>query len=297
MTEPEQERTEAAAGQPSGAPTPETEGRFQRTVVEARERKPEGARASIFEIDEVNVAYSGNPAVRDITFTIGMNEITALIGPSGCGKSTLLNILAGFETPTTGQVLMEGEPVRGPDPRRGVVFQQGALFTWMTVHDNVAFGPLAIGKSKAEADRIAAEFVAMVGLSAFAKRYPYELSGGMQQRVGIARGLVHDPELLLMDEPFAALDAMTRETMMDELQRIWMSTAKSVLFITHSIPEAVYLSDRIIVMGPRPGRVIETLTVDLPRPRGVETMAAPRFNALTTHLRNTFRALPQAATP
>ena len=194
-------------------------------------------------------------ALEPISLDIAENAFVCLVGPSGCGKSTLLNILAGFEKPTTGQALMDGTPVRGPDPRRGVVFQQGALFTWMSVKDNVAFGPLATGKSSAEAHRIAMQYLEMVGLTAFAKRYPYELSGGMQQRVGIARALANDPEILLMDEPFAALDAQTRELLQEEIKRIWQSTRKTVLWITHSIEEALFLATDIVVMSARPGRI------------------------------------------
>ena len=192
-------------------------------------------------------------ALEPIDLDIAENAFVCLVGPSGCGKSTLLNILAGFETPTSGEVLMDGVPVRGPDPRRGVVFQQGALFTWMSVRDNVAFGPLATGKSSAEAGRIADRYLDMVGLIGFAKRYPYELSGGMQQRVGIARALANDPEILLMDEPFAALDAQTRELLQEEIKRIWQETRKTVLWITHSIEEALFLATDIVVMSARPG--------------------------------------------
>lgn len=194
-------------------------------------------------------------ALEPISLDIAENAFVCLVGPSGCGKSTLLNILAGFEQPTSGQALMDGTPVRGPDPRRGVVFQQGALFTWMSVRDNVAFGPLATGKSSVEARRVADRYLEMVGLTAFAKRYPYELSGGMQQRVGIARALANDPEILLMDEPFAALDAQTRELLQEEIKRIWQSTRKTVLWITHSIEEALFLATDIVVMSARPGRV------------------------------------------
>lgn len=194
-------------------------------------------------------------ALEPVTLDIMSNAFVCLLGPSGCGKSTLLNILAGFESATSGEVLMDGERVRGPDPRRGVVFQQGALFTWMTVLDNVAFGPLALGKGKQEAHAIAHRFLDMVGLSAFAARYPYELSGGMQQRVGIARALANNPEILLMDEPFAALDAQTRDLLQEQIKRIWLETRKTVLWITHSIDEALYLATDIVVMTARPGRI------------------------------------------
>ena len=209
--------------------------------------------------DAVSKRFGNGPdavqALEPITLDIAQNAFVCLLGPSGCGKSTLLNILAGFESATTGEALMEGRPVHGPDPRRGVVFQQGALFTWMSVQDNVAFGPLATGKSRAEAMRIAARYLEMVGLTAFAKRYPYELSGGMQQRVGIARALANDPEILLMDEPFAALDAQTRELLQEEIKRIWQETRKTVLWITHSIEEALFLATDIVVMSARPGRI------------------------------------------
>ena len=194
-------------------------------------------------------------ALEPITLDIAEGAFTCLLGPSGCGKSTLLNIVAGFEKPTDGQVLMDGQPVRGPDPRRGVVFQQGALFTWMNVLDNVAFGPLATGKPAAEAKRIATQYLEMVGLEGFAKRYPYELSGGMQQRVGIARALANSPEILLMDEPFAALDAQTRELLQEEIKRIWHETRKTMLWITHSIDEALFLATDVVVMSARPGRI------------------------------------------
>ena len=209
--------------------------------------------------DNVTKRFGNGPdavqALEPIDLDIAENAFCCLVGPSGCGKSTLLNILAGFETPTTGRALMDGVPVRGPDPRRGVVFQQGALFTWMNVRDNIAFGPLATGRSSAEAGRIADRYLEMVGLSAFGRRYPYELSGGMQQRVGIARALANDPEILLMDEPFAALDAQTRELLQEEIKRIWQSTRKTVLWITHSIEEALFLATDIVVMSARPGRI------------------------------------------
>ncbi len=194
-------------------------------------------------------------ALEPIDLDIAPNAFVCLLGPSGCGKSTLLNILAGFEEATTGTVTMDGAPVRGPDARRGVVFQQGALFTWMNVLENVAFGPLACGKQRAEAEATAMRFLDMVGLSAFAKRYPYELSGGMQQRVGIARALANDPEILLMDEPFAALDAQTRELLQEQIKRIWIDTRKTILWITHSIEEALFLATDIVVMSARPGRI------------------------------------------
>jgi len=216
-------------------------------------------------------------ALEPLSLDIAQGEFTCLLGPSGCGKSTLLNILAGFEQPTTGRVLMDDQPVRGPDPRRGVVFQQGALFTWMNVHDNVAFGPLATGKPAAEASRIAARYLEMVGLTAFARRYPYELSGGMQQRVGIARALANDPEILLMDEPFAALDAQTRELLQEEIRRIWQDTRKTVLWITHSIDEALFLATHVVVMSARPGRIKAGFRPGFAQSADPAVVASPEF--------------------
>ncbi|MBS0449271.1 MAG: ABC transporter ATP-binding protein [Proteobacteria bacterium] len=216
-------------------------------------------------------------ALAPLTLDIAERAFVCLVGPSGCGKSTLLNILAGFEPPTTGRVLMDGQPVQGPDPRRGVVFQQGALFTWMNVRDNVAFGPLATGRSKTEAERIAARYLDMVGLASFAKRYPYELSGGMQQRVGIARALANDPEILLMDEPFAALDAQTRELLQEEIKRIWHETRKTVLWITHSIEEALFLATDVVVMSARPGTIKATLRPPFALQDDPALVASPEF--------------------
>ncbi|VTU37646.1 Taurine import ATP-binding protein TauB [Variovorax sp. PBL-H6] len=216
-------------------------------------------------------------ALEPISLDIAEGEFTCLLGPSGCGKSTLLNILAGFEQPTTGQALMDAMPVRGPDPRRGVVFQQGALFTWMSVRDNVAFGPLATGKSADEAARIAARYLEMVGLTGFARRYPYELSGGMQQRVGIARALANDPEILLMDEPFAALDAQTRELLQEEIRRIWHETRKTVLWITHSIDEALFLATHIVVMSARPGRIKASFRPPFAQSADPAVVTSPEF--------------------
>ncbi len=231
--------------------------------------------------DQVSKRFGSGPdsvlALEPISLDIAENAFVCLVGPSGCGKSTLLNILAGFETATTGQALMDGRPVRGPDAGRGVVFQQGALFTWMSVQDNVAFGPVATGKSPAEAARIAAHYLDMVGLSGFAKRYPYELSGGMQQRVGIARALANDPQILLMDEPFAALDAQTRELLQEEIKRIWQDTRKTVLWITHSIEEALFLATDVVVMTARPGRIKAQLRPQFAQSRDPAVVASADF--------------------
>jgi len=194
---------------------------------------------------------------------VGDGDFLCLVGPSGCGKSTLLNIVAGFEVPTAGEVRLDGRTVTRPGAERGVVFQQGALFTWMTVVENVAFGPRAQGRPAAEARDTAMGFLEMVGLTGFAKRYPYELSGGMQQRVGIARALANDPAVLLMDEPFAALDQQTRELLQEEIKGIWRRTRKTILWITHSIEEALFLATHLVVMTARPGRIKASYRVDL----------------------------------
>jgi ABC-type nitrate/sulfonate/bicarbonate transport system ATPase subunit len=217
-----------------------------------------GARAKLVVAGLSKRFGTGSAAVQalePIDLSIGSGEFVAIVGPSGCGKSTLLNIVAGFELPTTGSVTLDDKPITGPGRERGVVFQQGALFTWMSVLDNVAFGPLALGMAKAEARDLALRFIELVGLHGFAHRYPYQLSGGMQQRVGIARALANDPEVLLMDEPFAALDQQTRELLQEEIRGIWRRTQKTVLWITHSIEEALFLAGRIVVMSARPGRI------------------------------------------
>jgi ABC-type nitrate/sulfonate/bicarbonate transport system ATPase subunit len=196
------------------------------------------------------------PALVGLDLDIEPGEFVALVGPSGCGKTTLLGLLAGFLKPTRGTVDVGGEPVAGPAPERGVVFQQPNLYPWMSVRENVALGPRLRGASKAERHAQADRFLELVGLGEFAKAAPYELSGGMQQRCQIARVLANDPALMLLDEPFGALDALTRERLQDELRRVWRGTGKSALFITHSVEEAVYLGTRVLVMSPRPGRIV-----------------------------------------
>ena len=194
-------------------------------------------------------------ALLPIDLAIGAGEFVAIVGPSGCGKSTLLNIVAGFETPTTGRALVDGATITAPGPDRGVVFQQGALFTWMSVLDNVAFGPRALGRSVTEARAIAERHIDLVGLRGFERHFPYQLSGGMQQRVGIARALANEPAILLMDEPFAALDQQTRELLQEEIRAIWRQTGKTILWITHSIEEALFIATHVVVMTARPGRI------------------------------------------
>jgi NitT/TauT family transport system ATP-binding protein len=212
-------------------------------------------------------------ALADINLTIGDNEFVSLLGPSGCGKSTLLRIIAGLQPASEGRVEIAGAPVSAPGPERAVVFQDYALFPWMTVEDNVAFGLEARGFSPAERLHIAGRLLGVVGLSEFAKKFPHHLSGGMKQRVSIARALAVDPQLLLMDEPFGALDAQTRSLMQDELLRIWRLYRKTVVFVTHSIEESIYLSDRVVVMTARPGRIKAIVDVKAARPRDLTSPA------------------------
>jgi NitT/TauT family transport system ATP-binding protein len=192
-------------------------------------------------------------------------EFVSVVGPSGCGKTTILNMIAGFLPHTGGRILVDGTPVVGPGPDRGVVFQSFALFPWKTVLDNVGFGPKMRGVARAERDRIAHEYLALAGLAHAADRYPAELSGGMQQRVGVVRALANEPDVLLMDEPFASVDAQTRLMLQEELTRIWQQRRTTVLFITHDVPEAVFLANRVIVLSQ--GRVLDDVPVPLPHPR------------------------------
>jgi NitT/TauT family transport system ATP-binding protein len=220
-------------------------------------------------------------ALSDVSLDIKPGRFVVLVGPSGCGKSTLLMMLAGLLQPTSGTILINGAPIEKPDPDRvGVVFQEASLFPWLTAEENVEF-PLALRSvAKAERRAKAEDALKLVGLDGFGKRHPHELSGGMKQRVSIARGLVQDPPVLLMDEPFAALDEQTRMTMGDELLRIWAATGKTVVFVTHSLTEAVYLADEVAVMSARPGRIIDHLQVQLARPRTYEMLSGDAFGTL-----------------
>ncbi|MQY12828.1 Taurine import ATP-binding protein TauB [Streptomyces sp. RB5] len=219
-------------------------------------------------------------ALQGVDLEIPAGEFAVVVGPSGCGKSTLLDLLAGLSTPTTGRVLLDGAPVTGPGPDRGIVFQQYALLPWRTARGNVEFGLEATGIPRRERAERAREFLALVGLSGFEDRHPHELSGGMRQRVAIARSLAYDPDVLLMDEPFAALDAQTRESLQDELLRIWRRTGKTVVFITHSIEEAVFLGGRVAVLTSRPGRLKAVVPIDLgARHDGGDVRSSPEFAA------------------
>jgi NitT/TauT family transport system ATP-binding protein len=209
----------------------------------------------------------GAPALGDIDLDVAEREFLCLLGPSGCGKSTLLNIVAGFLAPTTGRVLVDGMPVTGPGADRGVVFQEYVLFPWLTVAGNVEFGLTLQGVPAEERQRVVTRYLDLVGLRAHAAKYPVQLSGGMKQRVAIARALANNPSIILMDEPFGALDAQTREVLQDELSRIQRVEHKTVIFVTHSIREAVYLADRVVVMTSAPGRIKQVFDVKLPEVR------------------------------
>ncbi|MFC4776831.1 ABC transporter ATP-binding protein [Paenibacillus sp. GCM10023252] len=220
-------------------------------------------------------------ALKDITFDVNTGEFVVIVGPSGCGKSTLLDLLAGLTKPTSGQILIDGKQIAGPALDRGIVFQQYALFPWKTAKGNIEFGLEAKGITGKEKVDKAREYLALVGLSGFEDRYPHELSGGMKQRVAIARSLAYDPDVLLMDEPFAALDAQTRETLQGELVRIWEQTKKTIVFITHGIDEAIYLGQRVAVMTSKPGRIKQI--IDIPpnlRGAGESLRAEPEFGRI-----------------
>jgi sulfonate transport system ATP-binding protein len=206
-------------------------------------------------------------AIRDINLTIRQEEFICILGPSGCGKTTLLRMIAGLDRVTAGEIMLDGERISGPNPKVGIVFQEYSLFPWRDVIDNVAFGLELRGMGKEERYARAGQYLELVGLSQFSKSYPSELSGGMRQRVAVARALALDPLILLMDEPFGALDAQTRNLLQNELLMIWGKTKKTIIFVTHSVDEAVFLGDRLIVLTPRPGSVCDTIPIELPRPR------------------------------
>ncbi len=223
-------------------------------------------------------------ALRDISFKVHRREFLSIIGPSGCGKSTLIRLVAGLEERTTGSILLEGREVEGPGPDRGMVFQGYTLFPWLTVLENVMFGPKASGRGHFAAESEARQWVQLIGLEAFADAYPHQLSGGMKQRVAIARALANQPRILLMDEPFGALDAQTRARMQAHLLEIWRNIDITVLFITHDLDEAIYLSDRILVLKAHPGEVQELIEVPVPRPRHAGQFQDPLFQATRRRL-------------
>ena len=219
-------------------------------------------------------------ALEDISLKVAEREFVAILGPSGCGKSTLLNMVAGFDSPSRGTVRVDGEEITEPSPRRGVVFQEPALFPWFSVMENVLFGPKTQRQPAADSRQRASQILEQVGLRGFELSYPAELSGGMRQRVGIARVLIMQPQVLLMDEPFGSLDAQTRMLMQELLLQVWERHHQTVLFITHDIEEALLLADRVCVMTARPGRIKKNIDVGIPRPRAIEVTTSPEFNAL-----------------
>jgi NitT/TauT family transport system ATP-binding protein len=220
----------------------------------------------------------------DISFEVRPSEFVSLVGPSGCGKTTFLRILDGLIPHDEGQILLDGLTVINPGPDKGFVFQESSLLPWRTVIDNVILGLELHGASKKDARKKAREYIALVGLAGFEHHYPHELSGGMQQRVNLARALIVDPQVLLMDEPFASLDAQTREIMQAELLKMWNQTKKTVIFVTHQIEEAIFLSDRVVVFSARPARIREIVTVDIPRPRSLSIKRSKEFLNLADHV-------------
>ena len=239
--------------------------------------KPVGAGQQIkgeIDVNEVSITFGtgadAHRAVETTSINIAAGEFVCILGPSGCGKSTLLNAIAGYVKPTTGSVAVDGITVEKPGPDRGMVFQQYSLLPWKTVYENVAFGPRMAGHGRVEAGSTANTFLELVGLKKFGSRYPAELSGGMQQRVGIARALANYPSVLLMDEPFGALDAQTRLMMQESLLEIWRKFGTTVVFVTHDVDEAVFLADRVLIMSAAPGRIIEDVKIPLARPRSTD---------------------------
>ena len=240
------------------------------------------------EFSQLDIEYPSNDgpvhALKSVDLSFSAGDFVCIVGPSGCGKTTLMQTLAGFLVPTRGRVTLAGQPITGPGPDRGVVFQQPALFPWMTVLENAGFGPMVRGLAPERREKVE-HYLHLVGLWDFRNRYPYQLSGGMQQRLAIVRVLVNEPKVLLMDEPFGALDALTREKMQEELHSVWRATEMTVVFITHSVEEAVYLGTDVVVMSPRPGRILERMKVDFSRrAKGNDNIraikASPEFVAM-----------------
>lgn len=251
--------------------------------------------AHVIDVKNVDKIFGGEVhALADCTLQIEDNEFAVLLGPSGCGKSTLLNIVAGFEEETSGSVEVMGKPVEAPGPDRAVVFQEAALFPWLTAWENVTMGPRLAGMAKEDYESHARELLELVGLQDFHHSYPSALSGGMKQRVGIARALVLKPRVMLLDEPFGALDAQTRLSMQELLLKLWETRRKTVLFITHDIDEAILLADTVYVMSARPGRIEKQFRIDLPRPRNLDLLTDGGFNALRKEIMGSIRG--QAAT-
>ncbi len=261
-------------------------------------------RPVLLEIDNLGRQFHSeqgtNTALERISFRAHRRELVCFIGASGCGKSTLIRIVAGLDSPTSGAVRLDGHEVQGPGRDRGMVFQGYTLFPWRTVLENVTFGLEVGGESRLQAANRAREWIDLVGLSRFANAYPHQLSGGMKQRVAIARALANNPRILLMDEPFGALDAQTRAQMQSYLLQIWRQVDITILFVTHDLDEAIYLADRIVVLGPNPGRILEIIEVPVPRPRDASQFASDAFFATKRHLENLIhgqRTAPAEALP
>ncbi len=242
------------------------------------------------EIEDLTKVYRGGrgavTVLKDFDLGIGDNEFVTMVGPSGCGKTTLLKLMAGLEGPSSGEMRVDGEDVRGPGPERGVIFQQYALFPWLSVRKNVEFGLKERRVSREERRRTAEHYIDLVGLSEFADALPKELSGGMKQRVAVARAYAVNPSIMLMDEPFGALDALTKVGLQDRLLEAWSQEKKTVFFITHDVDEAVYISTRVLVMSPRPGRIVDEVEVDLPYPRTEKMRTSDEFTELRNRVWN-----------
>ncbi len=271
---------------PSASPLPDY--RAQSPAVAARFAKLK-ERPVVLAVENLTRRFSKpdgteTTAIENLNFVTHRREFLCILGPSGCGKSTLIRLLAGLDTPTSGRLLLDGKEVHGPGPDRGMVFQGYTLFPWKTVMQNVMFGPLMRGTDSAEARRDALQWLDLVGLSKFADAYPNQLSGGMKQRVAIARALANNPRILLMDEPFGALDAQTRAQMQKHLLQIWKNVDVTILFITHDLDEAIYLADRILVLKANPGRINELIEVPVPRPRDPSQFSSPEFLATRARL-------------
>ncbi len=247
-------------------------------------------KGSMISVQGIAKHYGDFKALERVDLEIEKGEFVVLLGASGCGKSTLLNLVTGFDKPTAGRIVVNGREVNKVDPHCGMVFQQYALFPWLTVIDNVAFGLKMKGIAKAERLQVARRFIEMVGLKGFEDKYPNALSGGMRQRVSIARVLANDPDVILLDEPFAALDAMTRQVLQDELLQIYEKSKKTIIFITHSIDEALLLSTRMLIMSARPGRVVTDIRNDLPMPRNAQVQLSPRYNELKGQIWDTVQS-------
>jgi NitT/TauT family transport system ATP-binding protein len=249
---------------------------------------------TILAAEQISHLYPGPNggvlALDNVTLGLSRESFVCLVGPSGCGKSTILRILAGLLAPTSGRALLDGQPITRAQRRIGIVFQKANLMPWRTVYGNLTLPLELAGLPSAERERRAQSMLELTGLQGFADTYPAALSGGMAQRVAIGRALIHYPEVLLMDEPFGSLDALTREQMSEELLRIWAKHRKTMLMVTHSIPEAVLLADRVLVMSPRPGRLVADVAIPLPRPRSLDVLHRPDFVALTEQLRHNIQS-------